>query len=152
MPRLLLIATVVLALVPGFYALTADASPDAVYKAQTGAVLLLLILAIVLVASLITGGYLYLFGKVADRLAYRYLPLFIGWKFLRSQRVTRTIQTRLAERLHALGSLPRSRKLALTAATVALAGTSLWLDGEHGWNALADSVSPSAAPAPAPAG
>lgn len=142
MSRVLIGVAVLGSLVPVFFALIAGVEPQVVMKAQTGVLLLLAVVAIVVVTSVITGLYLLVFGRVAQRISRHSFPFFIGWKFLRSQRTVRSMRTRLA----ALRGRVAARPVALKAA-VAIAGAAMLIGGlvmqrESLWNRFADGVSP----------
>jgi len=140
-PLAILAALALLAL--AFFGLLADAPPETVFYAQTAAGLFLVIVVVVLVATLVTSVYMRVLGKVADTVARRRFSRFVGWKFLRSQRDSETLASRLLRSLHAL----RSRPLAAKATLAVLGGTLLiltWRCSRPGaWNALAEAASPS---------
>ena len=84
MTRPLLVATLLAALVPAFFALVADVDAQTVMKAQTGTLLLVAIAAILVVTSAITAVFLFVFGRAAQHLSRYAFPFFIGWKFRRA--------------------------------------------------------------------
>lgn len=126
-----------------FFGLLADAAPETVFYAQTAAGLFLVIVVVVLVATLVTALYMRVFGGFADRVARQRFPRFVGWKFLRSQRESETLASRLSRSLHALRTRALPKKIALTALGLGLLLATLVVSRPATWNALADAVSPS---------
>jgi len=139
--RLLIIFTVLAGLALAFFGLLADASPQTAYLAQNGLGLFLVICVVVVVTSLITGAYIFVFGLVGDRFAKRKLHRFVGWKLLRSQRKGRTLLSSVEGSLHRVVARSFKKKLALLLLGL-LAFVALWLLESPGtWNAIAEAVS-----------
>jgi lipoprotein-releasing system permease protein len=147
MTRPLLVATLLAALVPAFFALVADVDAQTVMKAQTGTLLLVAIAAILVVTSAITAVFLFVFGRAAQHFSRYAFPFFIGWKFLRSQRSSPTLGTRLARAREAASRLPARHLAARAGGGRAPWGAPRLLADAARWNALADAVSPSFATA-----
>ena len=147
MTRPLLVATLLAGLVPAFFALVADVDAQTVMKAQTGTLLLVAIAAILIVTSAITAVFLFVFGRVAQHLSRYAFPFFIGWKFLRSQRTSPTLPTRLGRAREVASRLSNARLASLAGVGGALAGLGYLLDDAARWNALSDAVSPAFATA-----
>ncbi len=142
MGRALVILSVLAALVPAFFALISGASPSVVENALTLAVLFVIILGIIAVAILVTYLYLVLFGAAADGYAKRHVALFVGWKFLRSQRTGETLLSRLRRAAHAVRTRAARPKLVHLGLALALLASYVVLGRPAPWNALAESVSP----------
>lgn len=140
-PLAVLAALALIAL--AFFGLLADAEPDTVFYAQTAAGLFLVIVVVVLVATAVTALYMRVFGKVADRVAKQRFSRFVGWKFLRSQRESETLLSRLGRSVHALRRRPLTNKVAITGAGLTLLLVTWMLAAPATWNAIAEGVSPS---------
>lgn len=140
-PLAVLAALALIAL--AFFGLLADAEPDTVFYAQTAAGLFLVIVVVVLVATAVTAIYMRVFGKVADHVAKKRFSRFVGWKFLRSQRESETLLSRLGRSVHALRRRPLTSKIALTGGGLALLLVTWMIAAPATWNAIAQAVSPS---------
>lgn len=130
-----------------FFGLLADAEPETVFYAQTATGLFLVIVVVVLVATLVTAFYMRVFGKLADKVSSQRFSRFVGWKFLRSQRVSETVLSRTARSFHVVRTRPFLRKLIITGVGLALLLATLFISRPAAWNDVADSVSPSFATA-----
>jgi len=130
-----------------FFGLLANAEPETVFYAQTATGLFLVIVVVVLVATLVTALYMRVFGKLADRISSQRFSRFVGWKFLRSQRVSETLWSRTARSFHALRTRPLTGKVAITGVGLGLLLATLIVSRPAAWNSVADGVSPSFATA-----
>ncbi|MBL8786756.1 MAG: ABC transporter permease [Deltaproteobacteria bacterium] len=142
MTRLLAILTALALVALLFFGLLADAGPDTVFQAQTAAGLFVVILVIVLVATLMTSLYLVVFGRLADGFARRRFARFIGWKFLRSQRESETLRSKLARSVHLARARAVPTKLVLAGVGAALLIAAWLMTRPALWNSIADRVSP----------
>jgi len=145
--RPLVIITALGLIALAFFGLLADAEPETVFYAQTATGLFLVIVVVVLVATLVTAFYMRVFGKLADKISSQRFSRFVGWKFLRSQRVSETLLSRSERSFHTVRTRPFTRKLIITGVGLLLLLATLWMSRPAAWNAVADGVSPSFATA-----
>ncbi len=143
MIRALTILTGIFVSILAFFLLLADAEPATVFYAQTAAALVIAILAVVLIASLLTTFYMAVFGKLADGFAKRRFSRFIGWKFLRSQRSSETRVSRIRRSWAALVARPLKDRAIVTGLGLLLLLVTLALGSPATWNTVADTISPS---------
>ncbi len=143
MKRALWIWAGVSAVLLAFFFSTSGVSPETRYYADTSAVLFLVILVVVAVASLITYVIVRLLNnRVGDRLAAKRLPRFIGWNLLRSHKLRPTVWSRIRQRFADAGRKPLGPKLARAALGVALVAAALLIERPQVFNAIADAANP----------
>lgn len=141
--RSLLIATFALFVIAlGITAALADAGPQTTYLAQTSIGLFFIIVAVVVVTSVITWIYIFLFKLFGDRIARRRIHRFLGWKLLRSQRKMVSPPSVIAQSWYALLTR-RARTSALLAIIGGAAIVANVLIGDPAtFNAISEAVGP----------